>query len=195
VGIALANLRGVRESGLLFALPSYSFVFAMLIMLGVGAYRILNGMPPVEAVQQVAHEGGQPLTAFLLLRAFASGCAALTGVEAVSNGVQAFRPPEGKNAATTMVWMAALLTTFFLGITWEVHAFRAVGNSIVPVHGGETVVSQLARTVFGSNGFYYVVQATPTTQSFGPSIHWTATPYRRRGTVRSWCWRRGCIAA
>jgi amino acid transporter len=160
VAIGLANLRGVRESGLLFALPSYSFVAAMLMLLGVGAYRIWNGMPPAEVVRQVAHEGGEPLTVFLLLRAFASGCAALTGVEAISNGVQAFKPPEGENAATTMLWMSALLATFFIGITWEVQAFRAVGSSILPVAGGETVVSQLARTVFGSSGFYYVVQAT-----------------------------------
>jgi amino acid transporter len=160
VAMTLANLRGVRESGWFAAVPSYSFVFAMLIMLAVGAYRIASGMPPVEAVRHAAQEGGHPLTVFLLLKAFASGCAALTGVEAISNGVQAFRPPEGRNAAITMIWMSAFLGTFFLGITYEVQAFRALGSSIVPIHGGETVVSQLARSVFGSSGFYYVMQAT-----------------------------------
>src|SRR5437899_10280339 len=108
-------------------------------------------MPPVEVVQYAVRSEGYPLTLFLLLRAFASGCAALTGVEAISNGVQAFQPPEGKNAATTMVWMAAILMTLFLGITFEVYGFRNAGAGIVPVHN-DTVISQLAKAAVGHGG-------------------------------------------
>jgi len=162
--VALANLRGVRESGLLFAIPSYMFIFSMLGMLAVGGYRILTGMGPAEQFAQgVVHEGGHTFTIFLLLRAFASGCAALTGVEAISNGVQAFRPPEGKNAAVTMAWMSAILATMFLGITYEVNAFRAGGAEIVPLHGGETVVSQLARAAVGGGFWYMLVQVATAT--------------------------------
>lgn len=162
--LTLGNLRGVRESGLLFALPSYLFIVIMVGMLGIGAYRLGAGLGPREMVAHVAQEGGLQIpVAIILMRAFASGCAALTGVEAISNGVQAFRPPEGRNAAVTMVWMSAILAVLFIGITCEVHAFRAAGSQIVPVHagahGGETVVSQLARTIVGKGQFYYIVQA------------------------------------
>src|SRR5262249_3787863 len=94
-----------------------------------------------------------PVTTFLILHAFASGCAALTGLEAISNGVQAFRAPEGKNAAITMVWLASILSVLFLGLTYFANLFH-----LVPNHH-ETIVSQVARTVFGSGFFYPVVQA------------------------------------
>jgi amino acid transporter len=166
--ISVGNLRGVRESGLLFALPSYFFIGSMMILLAVGAYRLSSGLGPAQIVENEAHEGGLALPLVLLLvRAFASGCAALTGVEAISNGVQVFRAPEGKNAATTMVWMSAILMVLFLGITYEVNAFRAAGSNIVPIHsgeqGGETIVSQLARTVLGNGPFYLMVQVATAT--------------------------------
>jgi amino acid transporter len=159
--ITIANLRGVREAGSLFAAPSYAFIFSFLCLIGYGLIRYcLNpGMVPApnDADLKIA-EGyhAQPLNLFLLLGAFANGCAALTGIEAISNGVQAFKQPESKNAATTLSWMAALLIVMFLGASILTYLFN-----IHPAEH-ETVISQIARTVFvGHLGwFYYVVQAT-----------------------------------
>jgi len=159
--IMLANLRGVREAGSLFAAPSYAFIFSFLCLIGFGLvrYYMNPGIVPLpnEADLKIA-EGyqAQPLDLLLLLGAFANGCAALTGIEAISNGIQAFKKPESKNAATTLMWMAALLIVLFLGASVLAHLFK-----IHPM-GHETVISQIGRVVFtGSFGwFYYVVQAT-----------------------------------
>src|SRR5947207_7849870 len=159
--IAIANLRCVREAGSLFAAPSYAFIFSFLCLIGYGLVRYyLNpGIVPApnDADLKIA-EGyhGQPLNLLLLLGAFANGCAALTGIEAISNGVQAFKQPESKNAATTLSWMAALLITMFLGASVLTRLFN-----IHPLEH-ETIISQIARIVFvGPFGwFYYVVQAT-----------------------------------
>lgn len=151
--IAVANLRGVRESGAIFALPTYGFIFSIVALLVAATWMHFSGVP-VHPPRYAAENGGHALGAFLILRAFASGCAALTGVEAISNGVQAFRPPEGKNAAVTMAWMAGILGVLFLGITYFSRAF-----GLVPVHNGETIISQLAHAVFGNGPFYYLVQA------------------------------------
>ena len=159
--ITVANLRGVREAGSLFAAPSYAFIFSFLCLIGYGLVRYyLNPgivSAPNDADLKIA-EGyhGQPLNLLLLLGAFANGCAALTGIEAISNGVQAFKQPESKNAATTLSWMAALLITMFLGASVLTRLFN-----IHPLEH-ETVISQIARIVFvGPLGwFYYVVQAT-----------------------------------
>src|SRR5881227_1611462 len=159
--IAIANLRGVREAGSLFAAPSYAFIFSFLCLIGCGLVRYyLNPgivSAPNDADLKIA-EGyhGQPLNLLLLLGAFANGCAALTGIEAISNGVQAFKQPESKNAATTLSWMAALLITMFLGASVLTRLFN-----IHPLEN-ETVISQIARIVFvGPLGwFYYLVQAT-----------------------------------
>src|SRR5436309_8998753 len=159
--ITVANLRGVREAGSLFAAPSYAFIFSFLCLIGYGLVRYyLNpGIVPApnDADLKIA-EGYhvQPLHLFLLLGAFANGCAALTGIEAISNGVQAFKQPESKNAATTLSWMAALLIGMFLGASILSYFFH------VHPREHETVISQIARVVFtGPMGwFYYVVQAT-----------------------------------
>src|SRR5256712_7820328 len=159
--ITVANLRGVREAGSLFAAPSYAFIFSFLALIGYGLVRYyLNpGIVPApnDADLKIA-EGyhAQPLNLLLLLGAFANGCAALTGIEAISNGVQAFKQPESKNAATTLSWMAALLIPMFLGASVLSHFFH------VHPREHETVISQIARVVFiGPMGwFYYVVQAT-----------------------------------
>jgi len=159
--ITVANLRGVREAGSLFAAPSYAFIFSFLCLIGYGLVRYyLNpGIVPApnDADLKIA-EGyhAQPLNLLLLLGAFANGCAALTGIEAISNGVQAFKQPESKNAATTLSWMAALLITMFLGASVLTRLFN-----IHPLEH-ETVISQIARIVFvGPLGwFYYLVQAT-----------------------------------
>ena len=151
--LMVGNLRGVRESGRIFAIPTYFFIVSILGMLVVGAWRSLTGtfvpLPQHEAVA-----GSGVLTTFVLLTAFSNGCTAMTGVEAVSNGVPAFRPPESRNAAATLVAMAALAIAMFMGITLLAHAY-----GVVPADG-ETVVSQIARVTFGGrNVFYFAVQA------------------------------------
>lgn len=157
--IALANLRGVRESGALFAAPTYAFLISFLFMIGYGlfSYYTYGGAAPIPGANELKTAEGykiQPLTLFLLLGAFSNGCAALTGIEAISNGVPAFKKPEAKNAATTLVIMAALLTTMFLGTSVLAYLYG------VHPHEHETVISQFARIMFtGSMAwFYYVVQ-------------------------------------
>ncbi|MBI3944355.1 MAG: APC family permease [Armatimonadetes bacterium] len=149
--LALANLRGVRESGFLFAVPSYSFMVGVFLTLVWGAVRLQRGLGPAApdwATTPGAAVGS--LSLFLIMRAYASGCAALTGIEAISNGVQAFRPPEGRNAATTMLWMAGILLVLFLGITVMANRFYIVPDVTAEGHGvGETVLSQVAATVWG----------------------------------------------
>jgi len=155
--LMVGNLRGIRESGRIFAVPTYFFVFSVFALIIVGAYRYLTGgiapvAPPSDAVI-----GSARLTTFLLLTAFANGCTAMTGVEAVSNGVPAFRPPESKNAAATLVWMAVLAISMFVGITFLAHAYHVIPTS------QESGVSQLGRAIFGGpNWAYYVVQAATT---------------------------------
>jgi amino acid transporter len=159
--IAVANLRGVRESGALFAAPTYAFLFSFLFMIGYGFfhYLLFGGAAATSEPLKLA-EGYdlQPVTLFLLLGAFSNGCSALTGIEAISNGVPAFEKPEARNAATTLVWMAALLTVMFLGTSVMAYLYG--------VHPSEkeTVISQFARIMFtgGMGWFYYVVQATTT---------------------------------
>ena len=159
--IAIANLRGVREAGSLFAAPSYAFIFSFLclIVYGLVRYYMNPGIVPLpNDVDLKIAEGyhAQPLHLLLLLGAFANGCAALTGIEAISNGVQAFKQPESRNAAATLSWMAFLLIVMFFGASFLAHLFN--------IHPSEheTVISQIARIVFtGHVGwFYYVVQAT-----------------------------------
>jgi amino acid transporter len=159
--IALANLRGVRESGSLFAAPTYAFLVSFLFMIGYGlfSYYMYGGAAPIPGADEIKTAEGykiQPLTLFLLLGAFSNGCAALTGIEAISNGVPAFKKPEAKNAATTLVIMAALLTTMFLGTSVLAYLYG------VHPHEHETVISQFARIMFTGPmaWFYYVVQIT-----------------------------------
>jgi amino acid transporter len=152
--LMLGNLRGIRESGNIFAAPTYFFIVSLLSLIAVGAWRAMTGtIQAVDVIQPMAPLG-QPLTLFLLLRAFSNGCTAMTGVEAVSNGVPAFRPPEARNAAATMVIMATLSITMFLGITLLAQSYHIIPSE------HETVVSQLARGVFAGRGIpYYLVQA------------------------------------
>jgi amino acid transporter len=154
--ITLANLRGVREAGTLFAIPTYSFVLAILIMLGTGLFRcVTSGCP-----QAVPPEHAVPIGAassvglFMILRAFSSGSTALTGVEAISNGVPDFRRPKAKNAAVTLALMGVLAVSMFLGIS-----FLASRAGVIPSHE-QSVVSQIARGVFGGGFLFYLVQAT-----------------------------------
>ena len=158
--ISVANLRGVRESGALFAGPTYSFVISFLFMVGYGLVNyflhpvaIAHTGETLKLAEGYAH---QPLSLFLLLGAFSNGCVALTGTEAISNGIPAFKQPEAKNAATTLTWMAALLATMFIGTSIMAYLYQ-----VHPTEN-ETVISQFARIIFtGRMGwFYYVIQGT-----------------------------------
>ncbi|MCE5240616.1 APC family permease [bacterium] len=158
--VALVNLRGTRESGAFFAVPTYLFILSMLGLIAAGLIRNLHGPIPEGARSDWLMEWGQreelhALTFFLILRAFASGCAALTGIEAVANGVRAFREPAAHNAIRVMTALAALLFTMFIGISWLAHAYHIVPDPTLK----ETVVSQIAALVFGRGLVYYVIQA------------------------------------
>jgi amino acid transporter len=145
-------MRGVRESGKLFAIPTYLFIASLFWLIGAGIWRAATGtLPPHLPPQEPAMVAGGALMV-LLLRAFAAGCTALTGIEATSNGVQSFRPPEAKNAANTLTVMAVILGTIFLGVTVLA---RALGVMPRPE---ETVVSQVARLVFDRSFPYFSVQ-------------------------------------
>ncbi len=151
------NLRGVRESGTIFAVPTYAFVGGVLLVIIIGLIRHLGlfGVPPIPpAAEQVPATTSLEGIAYiwLILRAFAGGCTALTGIEAISNGVKAFKPPEEKNAATTMVLMGVLAMSLFIGIS-----FLATHIDLVP-HEGESILSQLARKITGTGFLYYWVQ-------------------------------------
>ncbi|MBN2501253.1 MAG: APC family permease [Anaerolineales bacterium] len=155
--ITWINLRGVRESGTIFAIPTYAFVGGVLVVIAIGLVRYFGifGAAPIEPSLEKMPATAS-LTGFayvwLLLRAFAGGCTALTGIEAISNGVQAFKPPESKNAAITMIAMGAMAMSLFVGIT-----FLATHLELVP-HEFESVLSQLTRRITGGGFLYYWVQ-------------------------------------
>jgi len=151
VGIALANLRGIRESGQLFAVPTYLFIASLGGLIVYGGLGALFDFLP-EAPYQRHPPGLEGVGLILFLRAFSSGCTALTGVEAVSDGVPAFKPPEAHNARVVLTWLGVILITLFLGVT-----FLAYDFGITP-RPEETVVSQLARHIFGSGFLYYELQ-------------------------------------
>jgi amino acid transporter len=154
--LTVGNLRGLKESGQIFAIPTYFFVVCIFTLIAAGLYRYFTGgLVPVEHHAAALGEA-KPLTTFLLLTAFANGCTAMTGVEAVSDGVPAFRPPEAKNAAATLVTMAVLAIAMFLGITFLAHAYQVIPTA------AESGVSQLGRAVFGRGPIYYLVQAATT---------------------------------
>ena len=152
--ITLGNLRGIRESGTIFALPTYLFIFSLSITLIIGFFKYFTGtlapasIPPTLPVLE-------PLGIWMILRAFSAGAVAMSGVEAVSNGVPAFQKPESDNAATTLTVMATLLGLFFLGVS-----FLATQMGLVP--GEETIISQFALAVFGTSFPYYVFQIATT---------------------------------
>ena len=158
--ITVGNLRGLREAGNIFAIPTYLFIGSSFLMIAIGAFRIVIGgegseFPP-EVIEQAGHIPEQ-VGILLLLRAFAAGAVALTGTEAIATGVPAFEPPESKNAATTLAAMALILGILFIGIT-----FLAVNFGITHLEFPEkqTVISQVARRVYGDGSiFFYVFQA------------------------------------
>jgi len=150
--IMLINLRGVKESGTLFAIPTYFFVITMFLTVVMGFYRFFTGSlttvinpPEITAVQTLTM-----VTPFLLLHAFASGTSALTGIEAISNGITAFKEPRSRNAGITLLWMSGILGSLFLSISFLAGKIGAVPSDY------ETVISQLARTVYGNQGVLYL---------------------------------------
>lgn len=160
--LTVMNLRGVKESGRVFAVPTYVYVIALGSLLVIGLVRSATGSLdalPVhkEALDEMTHQGALlgSLTVLLLMRAFSSGAVALSGIEAISNGVPAFRPPESKNAAATLVWMGIILAGFFFGIS-------VLANHLQPtVSENETILSQLGGAVFGNGTvMYFVLQAS-----------------------------------
>ena len=154
LGISIMNLRGIRESGRAFAAPTYLFIIAFGLLLIGALTRLATGrIQPLSLPEEIA-SASHPVTLWLLLRSFAAGCTALTGVEAISNGVPAFRPPESRNAGITLTWMATIACTFFLGASYIASRLGAYP------HEKETVISQVARAVFQGGPLYYFVQAT-----------------------------------
>ncbi|UCH59199.1 MAG: APC family permease [Anaerolineales bacterium] len=157
--VMLVNLRGVKESGAAFAIPTFFFVVIMYLTVGVGMFRFFQGSlgevinPPHLELSTLI----QGITPFLILHAFSSGTAALTGIEAISNGITAFKEPRSRNAGITLIWMAAILSSLFLGIS-----FLATRIGAVPSEA-ETVISQLGRTVFGGEGTLYLLVIAGTT--------------------------------
>src|SRR6476619_1852794 len=164
--IAIANLRGLREAGNIFAAPTYLFIGSALLMIVVGGFRIIvlgEGATYGPTIAGQLQDTAQPITILLLLRAFAAGAVALTGTEAIATGVPAFKPPEAKNAARTLAIIAALLATLFIGIT-----FLAVHFAIIPIDFPEkqTVIAQVARTVYGDGILFYLFQVFTATLLF-----------------------------
>jgi amino acid transporter len=155
VFIALANLRGVREAGTLFAIPTYGFVLSVYVTLLVGLYQCLGGCPQAPSSAVELHPE-QALGLFILLRAFSSGATALTGVEAIADGVQAFRRPQARNAATTLAVMAAVSTSMFLGITYLARAFHV--RIAEHLAGVKSVLAQIGETVFSGGAMFLVLQ-------------------------------------
>jgi amino acid transporter len=157
--IMMINLRGVKESGITFAIPTYFFLVMMFATVGVGLFRYVTGSlgtvidpPELEMLHSL-----QPVTLFLILHAFSSGTTALTGIEAISNGITAFREPRSRNAGITLIWMACILSTLFLGITFLSGQIGAIPSE------AETVISQLARTVLGGRNVLYLFVIGATT--------------------------------
>ncbi len=156
--IMLINLRGVKESGSIFAIPTYFFLAMLSLTLVVGLIRYFSGNldsltdPPLMEIRTA-----QAISLFLILHAFSNGTTALTGVEAISNGITAFKEPRSRNAGQTLVWMSAILGVLFLGITFLAGKIGAVPSEI------ETVISQITRTVFGNRGVLYLLVIGATT--------------------------------
>ena len=150
--IVVVNLRGTRESGKFFAIPTYFAIGALGLMVLIGTFRSFTNGVAMLPLSSPAGGDLENLSLFLILRSFAAGCAAVTGMEVISNGVKAFRSPESENAARTMVWMSVILGSLFMGISWMAYHYGIMAKE------DETVVSQLARLTFGTGVTYYTIQ-------------------------------------
>ena len=175
----LINLRGVREAGSAFAIPTYFFVAMMYVTVAVGLFRFVGGsLGIVEGTPEIhATAALQPLTWFLLLRAFSNGTTALTGVEAISNGIPAFKEPKSRNAGITLIAMSAILGSLLLGIVFLSTHIQAFPSET------ETVISQLARTVFGSRNWLYLGVITSTTVILVMAANTSFAGFPRLGAI------------
>ncbi|BAZ00768.1 amino acid permease-associated region [Tolypothrix tenuis PCC 7101] len=147
--LMLANLRGVKESGRIFMIPTYGFIVSIFVLIAIGLFKQVTGQAIAEYPPIPVQEG---LSLFFILRAFSAGCTALTGVEAISDGVLAFKEPEWKNARITLLYLGGILGLMFIGITYLSNVYHVVPEE------GQTVVSLLGREILGNNAFYYFVQ-------------------------------------
>jgi amino acid transporter len=147
--LMLANLRGVKESGQLFMVPTFAFIVSIFLLIGIGLFKYSTGQVPAAYPALPATEG---ISLFFILRAFSAGCTALTGVEAISDGVLAFKAPEWKNARLTLLYLGVILGFMFVGITYLANIYH-----IVP-EDGQTVVSLLGRVILGTGLIYYFLQ-------------------------------------
>jgi amino acid transporter len=178
--IMVVNLRGVKESGSIFAVPTYFFIVMMVLTVGIGLLRHLTGsLGNVPDPPHLESEGLGAVSLFLLLHAFSSGTTALTGVEAISNGIQAFKEPRSRNAGITLIWMAVILGVLFLGIT-----YLAVHAGAVPSEA-ETVISQLARTVYGGRGLLYLACIAATTLILVMAANTAYADFPRLGALQA----------
>ena len=154
--ITVLNLRGIKESGTVFAFPTYIYIVSLTLLVGYGLARVAFGhVPPIaynQGASEARRQAGGSLGLFLLLRGFSSGAVALTGVEAISNGVPAFKKPKSQNAATTMVWMGLILGVLFFGVSVLAHHLKPYPSQ------SETVLSQLGRAVYGGGPLYVILQ-------------------------------------
>ncbi|MDA8215739.1 MAG: APC family permease [Nitrospiraceae bacterium] len=148
--ITIINLRGVRESGKVFSFPVYLFIGSLLVLIAASLTQSFS-LPRIE-YRKVTGTAANIFPVFIILKAFASGCATLTGIEAISNGVRAFKAPEAKNAGITLVWMAFTLAILTIGIAYFANYYGILPNA------NETVISQLARTIFSKGAIYYMIQ-------------------------------------
>jgi hypothetical protein len=162
--LTIVNLRGVRESGIAFSLPTYAFILVMLALIATGIYRGYSGheLAPIGApikvdpttARQLLHTPAGFAFFYLMLRGFAEGCAAMTGTEAISNGISAFKKPAPRNASITLVWMVTILAAFFLGTSALAQHYGVMPTT------EQTVLSQLGHHIFGTNPLYYFFQYT-----------------------------------
>jgi len=156
--IAIINLRGTKESGMAFAIPTYSFITLVMGMIVVGLFRAPS-MHVAPMADPNVHKAFENLGLFLLLRAFANGCTAMTGIEAISNGIQAFRSPESRNASITLAWMAGILAIMFLGTSWLATRLHVVPYLDADAKGYQTVLAMVCRQIFGAHSLYlYLLQ-------------------------------------
>ena len=155
--MTIVNLRGVKESGLAFAVPTYFFLGATLFTIAYGYFQYFTGTLGAVTGVEPLHEAAQGLSAFLILRAFSSGCTALTGVEAISNGITAFKEPRSRNAGTTLIWMTGILSTMFFSVTFLANAVGAVASH------EQTIFSQIGSVIYGAGSVPYLALLGSTT--------------------------------
>jgi len=179
--IMSVNLRGVKESGFAFSIPTYFFIVMLLMTVGIGFFRYLTGSLGQLSDPPELHLIGPitGLSAFLILRAFASGTAALTGIEAISNGITAFKEPRSRNAGITLLVMSAILSTLFLSITFLSRQIGAIPSET------ETVISQLARTIFGGRDILYLGTVTATTIILIMAANTAFADFPRLGAIQA----------